>query len=48
MSLLQTALSILVTLVVVVLIWKIFKKLIGAVILGIILLAILWYLGFLL
>jgi len=48
MAILGSVLSIIVTLVVVILLWKIFKKLLGAVVLGLVLLAVLWYLGFLL
>jgi hypothetical protein len=47
MPLLNTVLGVLVTVVVVILLWKIFKKVIGAVIIGVILLAFLWFIGIL-
>lgn len=48
MPLLQGALGILVSIVAFILVWKIFKKLLAAVVLVAILLLLLWYFGFLL
>ncbi len=48
MPLLNSAASILVAIVAFVLVWKIFKKLLAAIVLGAILLLVLWYFGFLL
>lgn len=47
MPILQGALGILVAVIAVILVWKIFKKLVGALLLGILLLLLLWYFGFL-
>ena len=44
---LQGLAGIIVAIVAVILVWKIFKKLVGALLLGIALLLLLWYFGFL-
>ncbi|MEM7820136.1 MAG: hypothetical protein QW761_00860 [Candidatus Aenigmatarchaeota archaeon] len=47
MPILQGVLSILVVVIAAVLLWKIFKKLLGVIVLGIILILLLWYFGLL-
>ncbi|MBU5557992.1 MAG: hypothetical protein QW751_02825 [Candidatus Aenigmatarchaeota archaeon] len=47
MPILQSVLGILIALIAAVILWKIFKKLLGVIVLGIILILLLWYFGLL-